>query len=223
MAKFCMKCGYRTTDDAKKCNNCGATFPSMRPDIKDFLPKLPTLNSPKYKEMVARIGKLALPVAAVIIVILIFIFGIVVPNTGAKGALKKYFSAIENQNVQKYIAVMPEGEKQIYDIVEGTELEEEVEDKLKDTIESLEEKYGDKIKISLKITKVDDMTSKELKVIKSAYKLDEDLELIEIEEGVEIDFDIEYKGEDDSESGDGVAYVIKEDGKWKVYEVETDI
>lgn len=218
-----MKCGYRTTDDAKKCNNCGATFPSMRPDIKDFLSKLPTLNSPKYKEMVARIGKLALPVAAVIIVILIFIFGIVVPNTGAKGALKKYFSAIENQNVQKYIAVMPEGEKQIYDIVEGTELEEEVEDKLKDTIESLEEKYGDKIKISLKITKVDDMTSKELKVIKSAYKLDEDLELIEIEEGVEIDFDIEYKGEDDSESGDGVAYVIKEDGKWKVYEVETDI
>lgn len=225
MAKYCMKCGFKTSDETKICSVCGFVFPTPRPTAKDILARLSSLKklSPDTKVIASRFNKLVLPLVAVAALILVFLFGIIVPNTGAKGALRKYFSAMEKQNVKKYIDVMPEGEKQIYDIVEGTKLEEEVEEKLSEEIEKLEELYGNNVKIDIKITKVDDMTVKELKLIKSTYKLDEDLERIEIEEGVEIDFDIEYKGKDDSDKGEGVACLIKEDGKWKVYEVDTDI
>ena len=220
-----MRCGTRTSDETKKCSVCGFVFPVPHLTAKDILAKLSSLKKlgPDSKVISSRLGKLALPLVAVAALVLVFIFGIIAPNSGAKGALRKYFDAIEKQNVKKYIDVLPEGEKQVYDLIETTTLEEEIEEKLNESMEDYEELYGNNVRIKIKITKVDDMTAKELKLIKSTYKLDEDLEKIEIDEGVEIDFDIEFKGKDDSDEGEGVACLIKEDGKWKVYEIDTDI
>ncbi|MBO5859556.1 MAG: hypothetical protein J6R20_07245, partial [Clostridia bacterium] len=72
-------------------------------------------------------------------------------------------------------------------------------------------------------TDVDDMTTKALNVIRTDFSLSKDLEMIEIDEGVEVDFDIRYKGKDSHAEGDGTAYVIKEDGNWKIHEVILDV
>ena len=225
MAKYCMKCGFRTADETKICSVCGFVFPLPKPTFKDILAKLSSLKklNPDTKAMLTRFNKLVLPLVAVAVLVLVFLFGIVVPNTGSKGALRKYYSAIENQNVNKYITVLPEIEKQTYDVVEGTSLEEEIEEELHSDMENFEGLYGNNVKIKIKITKIDDMTAKELKRIKSDYKVAE-IENIEVEDGVEIDFEIEIKGKDDSVEGEGVARLIKENGSWKVYkEPETDI
>ena len=225
MAKYCMRCGFRTSDDTKICSVCGFVFPIPRMTVKDILAKLSDLKklNPEKKAMLSRFNKLVLPLVAVVILVFVFLFGIVVPNTGAKGALRKYYNAIEKQSVDKYISVLPEKEILAYNVVEGTSLEEEVEDELRKEMDDYENLYGNNVKISINITKVDDMTAKELKQIKSSYRLDEDLERIDIEDGVEIDYEIEIKGKEDSEKGEGVARLIKEGGSWKVYEVDSDI
>ena len=225
MAKYCMRCGFRTSDDTKICSVCGFVFPIPRMTVKDILAKLSDLKklNPEKKAMLSRFNKLVLPLVAVVILVFVFLFGIVVPNTGAKGALRKYYNAIEKQSVDKYISVLPEKEILAYNVVEGTSLEEEVEDELRKEMDDYENLYGNNVKISINVTKVDDMTAKELKQIKSSYRLDEDLERIDIEDGVEIDYEIEIKGKEDSEKGEGVARLIKEGGSWKVYEVDSDI
>lgn len=226
MAKFCGNCGAASDDSANVCGNCGAPFATAsKGGANDILAKIPGVNNmkPEQKDQVMKIAKIAVPAVAAVVVVLILIFGIIVPNTGARGAVKKYFKAYEKTNVEKYIDLMPEAEKLDYKDDEDTSIEDEVEEELKDTLDYYEDEYGKNVKFKIKITEVDDMSNKKLKTIKELYKEIEDLDNVDIEEGKEVDFDITIKGKDDDDDGDGTAYLIKEDGKWKVYNVELDI
>lgn len=226
MAKFCGNCGAASDDSANVCGNCGAPFAAAsKGGANDILAKIPGVNNmkPEQKDQVMKIAKIAVPAVAAVVVVLILIFGIIVPNTGARGAVKKYFKAIQKTNVEDYIELMPEMRQAIYKLDEDSSIEDEVEELLKDELDDLEDDYGKNVKIKIKITEVDDMKNKTLKSIEESYELDEDLKGVDIEEGKEIDFDITIKGKEDDDDGDGTIYLIKEDGKWKVWNYELDI
>ena len=220
MAKICRKCGFRSDDGATACRKCGASFAQKRTVSGASVGRN---LSREQKIRLNKLAKLLVPVAVFILAVLILIFGIIVPNTGVKGTVKKYFDAIEDQKVGKYTKVISQSEKLLYGLVGEEELEIEIEDDLRSRMDSLEELYGKNVRIKIKITDVDDMTTKALNVIRTDYSLSKDLEMIEIDEGVEVDFDIRYKGKDSHAEGDGTAYVIKEDGKWKIHEVILDV
>ena len=189
---------------------------------KDIISKIPVLKDMK-PEQLKKIGRIALLAVAAVVVLVVIIGAIASAGSGAKGALKKYFSAVEKENYKKYISVMSEGEKKLYNLTDEEALEIEIEDELKNRIDNLEDKYGKNVKIKIKVTDKDDMTTKALNVIRNTYALSVDLEEIEIKKGVELDFEVTIKGKDEKAEGEGSAYVIKEDGKWKVYEIQMDI
>lgn len=222
MAKFCGNCGAASDDNANVCGNCGAPFAASKSGVGDIFAKIPGVNNinikPEQKAQITKIAKIAVPAVAGLVVILILIFGIIVPNTGARGAVKQYFAAIQKCDAEKYIKYMPEMDQLDYKDNEDTSIEEEIEDLLSERQDGMEDEYGDNVKYKIKVTKVDDLSKKKFKAIKETYKNNEDLDGIELDKAVEVDFDITIKGKDDDDEGDGSVIVIKEDGKWKVFE-----
>lgn len=188
---------------------------------KNLLSKIPVLKDMK-PEQLKRVG-LLVAAAVAVVVVLVLIISIAASGTGSKGALKKYFESVENENYKKYISVMPESEKKTYNVVDEDTLEIEIEDELKNRMDNLEDKYGKNVKYKIKVTDKDEMTTKALNNIRNSYALSNDLAEIEIKKGVEFEFEIEIKGKDSDAEGEGKAKVIKEDGKWKVYEIELSI
>ena len=220
MAKICKNCGYQSADTAAACEGCGAPFAPAKSEKKNPLAAVPVLKDMK-PEQLAKFGKIA-GVAVAALVVIILVISAIASGSGAKGALKKYFKSVENESVKKYISVMTEGEKKLYNLIDD-DLEIEIEDELKNRMDNFEDKYGKNVKFKVKIVDSDDMTTKSLNVIRNTYSLSNDLAEIEIKKGVEIEFEIEIKGKEEKAEGEGTAYVIKEDGKWKVYEISMDI
>lgn len=224
MSKHCVNCGAESLDNATVCGNCGTPLATEKKNkLADICAKIPLLNKlqPKLQVLIAKIVMIAVPVCIVGFIALVAIVLIAV-NSGPKAALKDYFKALEKTDVDGYVDLMPEQNKSYYDDDEDT-LEDLVEVILKERLDDYEEDYGNNVKIKIKVTKKEDMTNIFLKEIKEDYKNDDDLKDIEIKAGAEIDFDITIKGKDDEADGDGTAYLIKEDGKWKVYTVEFDV
>ena len=221
MAKVCNKCGYQSDDSATVCESCGATFGKHKEEKNNPIFNIPFLKDMK-PEQLKKIGVIAVAAGAVLAVVIVIISAIA-SGSGAKGALKTYFKAVENENFKKYISVMSEGEKKLYNLVDDEALEIEIEDELKNRMDNLEDKYGKNVKFKIKVTDKDEMTTKSLNVIRNAYSLSNDLAEVEVKKGVELDFEIEIKGKEESAEGFGSALVIKEDGKWKVYEIELNV
>lgn len=188
---------------------------------KNLLSKIPVLKDMNPGQL-KKYGVIA-AAAVVLLVVIIVVISAISSGSGAKGALKTYFKSVENENFKKYISVMSEGEKKLYNLVDDEALEIEIEDELKNRMDNLEDKYGKNVKFKIKVTDKDEMTTKSLNVIRNAYSLSNDLAEVEIKKGVELDFEIEIKGKEESAEGSGSALVIKEDGKWKVYEIELNV
>ena len=188
---------------------------------KNLLSKIPVLKDMNPGQL-KKYGVIA-AAAVVLLVVIIVVISAIASGSGAKGALKTYFKAVENENFKKYISVMPEGEKKLYNVADEEALEIEIEDELKNRMDNLEDKYGKNVKYKIKVTDKDEMTTKSLNVIRNAYSLSNDLAEVEVKKGVELDFEIEIKGKEESAEGSGSALVIKEDGKWKVYEIELNV
>lgn len=188
---------------------------------KNLLSKIPVLKDMNPGQL-KKYGVIA-ATAVVLLVVIIVVISAIASGSGAKGALKTYFKAVENENFKKYISVMSEGEKKLYNLVDDEALEIEIEDELKNRMDNLEDKYGKNVKYKIKVTDKDEMTTKSLNVIRNAYSLSNDLAEVEIKKGVELDFEIEIKGKEESAEGSGSALIVKEDGKWKVYEIELNI
>ncbi len=223
MSKICGTCGAACEDNANACSNCGAPFAAEKKNkLTDICAKIPGLNKlqPKIQMLIAKIVIIAVPVLAVLGIILIIVAAVAL-NSTPKAALEKYFDSIADRDVKANIAVMPEYYKEQYNNLEDSTIEDEVEQDLKDELEEYEEEYGHNIKFKLKVVDKEEITNNELKEIKERYEF-KNLDVDKIKKGVEIDFEITVKGKDGEDEADGTAVLIKEDGKWKVYKVHFD-
>lgn len=226
MAKFCGNCGTPATDDAYACGNCGAPF-AMEPiaapaapvaapaapkkDIFESIPGYNKLDDAK-KALVKKGAMIGLPVIALILV-LIIVFGAVLPNTGYKGTIKKYLNTIEDMDVDKYMEYCNS-----YDFDGDYYDDDYVEEYLENTIEDLEYTYGEKIKLSFKIEDCDKLTEDRLEAIQDLYDDSADCDNMEIEKGYDITGTLTIKGKDMDRDVEDIGFVlIKEDGKWKVW------
>jgi|GEM_PF-5904191 len=212
MSNFCSNCGAPLSPESSVCGNCGTAVPKSKAKKAFDLSALLKI-APENKAKIAKIGKLAAPVAA-LAVLLIVIIGAIAGGSGAKGAVKDYFKAIQTQDVDDYIDLMPETSKVLYSNEE--DLFDDVEQQLHDTVEYLEAEYGKNIKFKVKNIEKDELTNKELKAIIAQYSLI-GLGETEIEKAYEIDFDLTVKGKEDSDADSASLVLVNEDGDWKIY------
>lgn len=222
MAKFCGNCGAASADNAMVCGNCGAPFAAApvassaapaapKKDLFASIPGFDKLDDAK-KALVKKIAMIAVPVVAVILV-LVIVFGAIVPNAGYKGTIKKFLNAIEDQNVEKYMEY-----SNSYDFDGDYYDDDYVEDYLDDLYEDLEYKYGENIKLSYKIEDCDKLTEDRLDDIQERYDDSEDCDDIEIEKGYDITGTLTIKGKDMDRDYEEMSFIlIKEDGKWKIW------
>lgn len=211
MAKFCGNCGAASADNAAVCGNCGAPFTAD--NAAAAAPKNDASGANDSKQaLIKKIGMIAIPVVAIIVVLAI-IFGAIVPNVGYKGTINKFLNAIEDEDVEKYMEYVAS-----YKFDNNNDADDAVEDDLKEWLEDLEYEYGENIKISIKVVDSDKLTEDRLEDIQDRYDDSEDCDDMEITKGYDVLVDLTVKGKDmDRETEKMNFIVIKEDGKWKIW------
>lgn len=234
MAKFCGNCGAASDDSANVCGNCGAPFATAsKGGVGNILAKIPGVNDikPEQKALVMKIAKIAVPAVAALAVVLIVIFCFITPNTGARGAMKKYFKAVQNGDSAAIVEMLPAyytsedifGDE--YDPEE--ELDSFFEESESNSQEAIEKKYGEGYKYKIKDMNVKKLDKDDLEDYEDQYDkivdANEDFEAPEISAGYKIKFELVLKGDKKDKDAKCTVYMIKEDGKWVVWSVDTSV
>ncbi len=243
MAKFCGNCGAASDDNANVCGNCGAPFAAAKSGAGNILSKIPGVNDinikPEQKALIMKIAKIAVPAVAALALVLIIVFCAIVPNTGAQGAVKKYFKALEKGDASAIVAMLPakftsediHGEK--YDaeeiIAEYFDDERKVDDK---EYSDIEDKYGEGYKYKIKDVKVKKLDKSDLAdMVKDQYnayedaceEADKDFSAPEVKQGYRIKFELVLKGDDREKDATCTMYMVKEEGKWVIWDMSTTV
>lgn len=153
------------------------------------------------KKTIAIIGGIIAAVAVVVLIIVALLGG------GYKKPLKNYFTGIQKTNAKTYLKAFPDFAKD--------DLEDKYDkDYLEDMLESMEKKYGDKVKISYKVLDKTKLTKDELKDAKEALEKKYDDEKIKITAGYEVAVKVTVKGSDEKKTTYTSFEVYKINGKW---------
>lgn len=206
MSKFCENCGAEMDDNETVCKNCGPQA-EVKPEEpkKDSTAKVEEkVNEVKSAVQNMDTKKAAIygGIAVAVIVVLIIIFSIF--GKGYETPIKNYFKGMEKAKASTYVKAYPEfmdmGDK--YD-----------DDDMEKMLDSLEDEYGEKIKISYKITKKDKIKKDDLKNVQKYIKQKYDEE-VKVSKGYELKVKATIKGKDDDDTDTQKMYVYKINGKW---------
>ena len=208
MSKFCTNCGAQADDAAFVCGNCGTPFGAA--DVAE--------DGASVKRA-GGIKKFIKPAIALVVAAVIVVSGIIAISnfTGAKGAARKYYSAMKKSKASAVAKVLS---------IRYGEDEEDREEAAERMVGDDDDDEQDEYKISYKIKEAKKVSSSELKAIKKYIKnnTDEDSDYIKAAKKVKIT--VTYKEKKTGDGGRNTSWVVftKEKGKWKYfgsyYEVE---
>lgn len=214
MSKFCENCGAEMADDEVVCKNCGPQE-EKKEEVKVEIPNETeeVINNTETKasklldtKMIAIIGG----VAAIAVIILSIIFSIA--TGGWKKPIDNYFKGMQKANAKVYLKAFPE----FLDMDDTVD-----EDYMEKMLDNLEDEYGEKIKISYKITKKEKIKKDELSKVQEYIEKKYD-EKVKVKAGYELKVKATVKGKDDEDTDTKKMYVYKIDGKWKYFSTSPD-
>lgn len=133
--------------------------------------------------------------------------------------LKAYFEAIEKNDADVYLNLLPEKTKTAYTIYEGNDLNAYAESNFSYFFEGFEAEQGSNIRITVNTTEISEMSDSDFEEVKETYEYF-DINDIELEKGSMADFEIAVDGDNVKKTGSGEASLIKENGEWKVYKID---
>ena len=131
-----------------------------------------------------------------------------------KSVIKAYYKSIQKTDEETYIEYLPEYKKVAY-TYDDINLEDAVEETLKNELDNFEDEYGDDIKIKLDDIIVEETSDDYLIAVRIAQEFFQ-VDDVEISDATKVKFDITVKGDDGYAEGRGEAFLYKENGKWKV-------
>ena len=208
---FCGKCGAKLNDGAAFCTNCGASQgPTMaQPVTANAAPEV-TANNKNRK-----IGIIAVAVAiALLISLCCAVFG----GRGYKATVNKYIKAQFAGDIEDIVDLMPKKvfnyalEQEGYDKSQRKEFIQSGQAALTSYVTMMKAFYGEKMKVSHKITEVEAIKGDDLKELKSYYK-----EIgVKVSAAKEITVDITIKGNDMENTSSSEFTVIKVGGSWYI-------
>lgn len=240
MSKFCKNCGSELNDDVTFCEKCGTPAEELQRQ-PDVMTTDSTANSAQEEgtqeakpdsngfadKMNGFVGKLkqkdkkAIGIVAGIVVVLALIVVLVIclSGGGAESALDTYMDVLYQGKASKVEKIAP---PEFWDkYLDDNDMDmDDVEDKMKDLhktiIRTLEDSYGDDIKISYKITDKDDVSKKDLDTMKDHLKSAYDIPKKSVTDACEFDVEMKIKGDDDEDTDDATLYAVKIDGDWYI-------
>lgn len=205
MSKFCENCGAEIDDNQVVCPNCGNGAEEIKAEeTVTEATETTTSTSSAAKSNNVKTYAIIGGIAAAVVVILAIIISIV--SGGWKKPIDNYFKGMEKGNLKTYTKAFPD----FYN--DKIDLDQDDMDKMHD---SLEDEYGEKIKISYKVTKKEDIKKDDLKKVQEYIEkvYDED---VKVSAGKEVKVKATIKGKDDEDTDTQKMYVYKINGKWKL-------
>ena len=202
MSKLCSSCGASVNDDTSFCPSCGAILTSTASSPvatePSYYPEEPTATN--NKSTLIGIGV----IAVALILVIVLIFSLTGGRSGYKKPLNNYFKGLAKGDWKTFSSALPK------------EMSEELGDygdqMMEALSESLEQQFGDNIKITYKIKekkKLDKDAIKEL-----VNELEEDDIKFDISQAYQLKLEVTIKGDDDDKTDNIKLAVGKVDGKW---------
>ena len=169
MSKFCENCGAEMDDNQVVCPNCGngAEAAKVEETVSNATETTTKASSSANKENLKKYGIIG-GIALAVIVILAIIINIL--SSGWKKPIDNYFKGMQKANLKTYQKAYPH----FYN--DKMDLDEDDMDDMKDR---LEDEYGEKIKITYKITKSEKIKKDDLKKVQEYIEkvYDEDVKI----------------------------------------------
>ncbi len=234
----CPNCGASNAPETNFCISCGTALPkeavqpapvapvaepvpaapaapAAEPKSGNILTQLKDTLASVFKPLLAKKGLLTAIIGGVALLLVAAILcGIFVPTE--KTPVKDLINITLKGDFDKLEKLLPEDFIEWYeDENEGDfgkliESEEETADKY---LEALEEEYGEKIRISFKVTEKKVLSDKKLDNIKDSLK-EIGINKKDVKKAVQLDVDYTIKGSDDNDEDDFKITVVKIGGKW---------
>lgn len=129
-----------------------------------------------------------------------------------------YYEAVAETDIEKGVAVLNAGVLSYYSKGDK-DMNKELTAELKEELRKYEEDYGENIRFEYTVTDKFSMPEEYMAKIVETYTDSYNLDTSGIEEGVVVEFELTVKSDTVQNSGTGRAYVIKENGQWKVYDL----
>ncbi len=214
MAKFCSNCGSQMNDEDKVCGQCGT--PVAGANVNPAPVAAPAADEGKKKNNNIIIALIAIAIVA--IVALVVVVNIASNFTGYKGTLNKMVKALEDDDTDALIALSSSISDEINEAWYGDDFEEYYED----AIDSVLDKYEDKVenikKISYEITDETELSKRNMEDLEEAMVDNYDMDFSDIKKVVKVDLKITVKGSKKSGSYNVEDLImVKEDGGWKIH------
>lgn len=197
MAKFCTSCGSQVEDTANNCPSCGAALNNnAAPAASEAQAALDAslnggastssgnANTSKYIGM-----GIAAVVAILVIVLICNIFSAIFAGT-YKTPLKNLFNGIEKENEKKFTNAFSErmlDESKIKD--------DDMEEYLESIYKTLEEIYGEDIKIDFKVVEKEKVDKDDIDDLNDL--LEEVDKKLKVKKAYTLEIEIEIEGDDD--------------------------
>lgn len=211
MSKFCENCGAEMNDNDTVCQYCTPTAEETPiNNVESTVENSNTTNTANTKSGNGKNIAIVGGIVAAIIVIAIIIFSIF--GNGYKKPIDNYFKGMEKGNAETYLKAFPE----FMDMDKNID-----EDYMEEMLDNLEDEYGEKIKVSYKITKKEKIKKDDLENVAKYIdeKYDED---VKVSAGYEVKVKATIKGKDDEDTDSQKMYVYKIDGKWKYMSISPE-
>ncbi len=221
MAKFCGCCGTQAVDEAKVCGNCGTPFPGM----EQYSPAGEYLKKKQQKNVKTIIGI----VIGVLVASLLIGGGVKITKefTGTKGIVRKVMKAYQTGEAEGLLPYISDSMKCLEQYSEKEyglhEISSQIEEDIEYIKEVFEEEVGSDYKITYEITREKKMKNSYLKNLKENMKnweygaigFDPDC----ITEAKEVKVKMKAKGEYGTEKKELYIILLKENKKWKIFEM----
>lgn len=154
----------------------------------------------------------------VALIVVIVLLASLLGGGGYKKPIKTYFAWMNGKSIteSKVKSMYPE---EILDLMDDAgmdldDLVEVLEDSSKENLDSLEDAYGDDVKISYKIKEADKMDKDDLSEYKDDLKDMYDIPKKDVKAAYEVEVEVTIKGDEDKDSNDMDLVVVKIGSKW---------
>ncbi len=161
--------------------------------------------------------KISLILALVLVMLTLAACG----SASYEAPVKNYFNAIQNENAEKFYRAVYDPffieyslERNDLDDDETDELIDMCKDTVKESLDSLEDKYGKNIKITYKLENVRKFTKEDVAFLAEYLDKNFDYDAEQVQDAVVLTVKTRAIGEKDNEASTTEAVVLKVSGKW---------
>ena len=246
MSKFCTLCGAELNDNASFCTSCGAkqnpvnqaepnvnanannqsdvaAMTAAADNMKNAVVNGVSGATEKIKS--SKHGPLIIVgvLVALVIILFVIVFCLIFGGGNYETPVKNFVKVCEKGDGKAYRDMIMASDKEIKALEKVLELTDEgdfddyCQEQAEDIQESVQDKYGDNVKISYDIVDKEELDEDELKKLNKKTSLfgllgsDDDAEITQAYK-LSVEFDIE--GENDESTQEKEFTVAKYDGKW---------